>query len=115
MILGIYTDQYFSRLKTYIETAHRISGKKVCLVSHSMGSQVVMFFFKWVEAEGYGGGGNQWVETHIEAFINVCITLPTSHLSNPIFPFFPCAYTIFRSAAPCSAPQKAFPPSSLVK
>ncbi|KAF8464115.1 lecithin,cholesterol acyltransferase /Acyl-ceramide synthase [Kalaharituber pfeilii] len=64
-------DQYFTRLKTYIETAHRIAGKKVVLVSHSMGSQVAMFFFKWVETEGYGGGGSAWVETHIEAFINI--------------------------------------------
>lgn len=36
-----------------------------------MGSQVVMYFFKWVEAAGYGGGGSAWVETHIESFINV--------------------------------------------
>ena len=64
-------DHYFTRLKMYIETSHRVSGKKVVLVSHSMGSQVAMFFFKWVEAEGYGGGGSAWVETHIEAFINV--------------------------------------------
>lgn len=36
-----------------------------------MGSQVVMFFFKWVEAEGHGGGGPRWVENHLEALINV--------------------------------------------
>ena len=36
-----------------------------------MGSQVALYFLKWVEAEGHGGGGSNWVETHIEAFINV--------------------------------------------
>lgn len=38
-----------------------------------MGSQVAFFFMKWVEAEGYGGGGSAWVDTHIEAFINVIL------------------------------------------
>lgn len=71
LINVLAADQYFSRLKTYIETAHKISGKKVVLTSHSMGSQVAFFFMKWVEAEGYGNGGNAWVDTHIEAFINV--------------------------------------------
>jgi phospholipid:diacylglycerol acyltransferase len=64
-------DQYFSRLKQYIESAKKLSGKKVVLTSHSMGSQVVLYFFKWVEANGYGHGGKTWVDDHIEAFINV--------------------------------------------
>lgn len=73
LICKSMVDQYFTRLKNYIETAHQISGKKVVLVSHSMGSQVAFFFMKWVEAEGYGGGGSAWVDTHIEAFINVIL------------------------------------------
>ncbi|RPA95048.1 Lecithin:cholesterol acyltransferase [Choiromyces venosus 120613-1] len=64
-------DQYFSRLKNYIETAARLSDKKVVLVAHSMGSQLAHYFFKWVEAEGYGNGGPKWVEDNIEAFINI--------------------------------------------
>jgi phospholipid:diacylglycerol acyltransferase len=32
-------DAYFSRLKLHIETAKKVSGKKVALVAHSMGSQ----------------------------------------------------------------------------
>lgn len=64
-------DKYFSRLKTYIETSNKLSGKKAVLVAHSMGSQVVHYFFKWVEAEGHGNGGNRWVEDNIDSFINI--------------------------------------------
>lgn len=64
-------DAYFSRLKAQIELNLRIFNKKTVLVSHSMGGQVVLYFFKWVEAEGFGGGGSQWVEKHIESFVNV--------------------------------------------
>lgn len=64
-------DQYFSRLKTYIETSNRLSGKKAVLIAHSMGSQVVHYFFKWVEAEGHGNGGKSWVEDNVDSFINV--------------------------------------------
>ena len=55
-------DQYFTRLKSHIEIAVNISGKKVVLLSHSMGSQVLYYFFHWVEADGYGNGGLEWVE-----------------------------------------------------
>ena len=64
-------DQYFTRLKSYIEVAVRNTNKKVVLVSHSMGSQVLFYFFAWVEAEGHGGGGPQWVESFVEAWINI--------------------------------------------
>ena len=64
-------DQYFSRLKAYIETAVKTSNTKVTLVSHSMGSQVLYFFFQWVEAEGYGGGGPDWVDSYVDAWINI--------------------------------------------
>ncbi|KAK2779886.1 hypothetical protein FQN52_002366 [Onygenales sp. PD_12] len=64
-------DHYFSRLKTYIETAVKLSDRKVVLVSHSMGSQVTMFFFKWVESKEHGNGGSDWVETHIDSWINI--------------------------------------------
>ncbi|KAK2770844.1 phospholipid:diacylglycerol acyltransferase [Colletotrichum kahawae] len=64
-------DQYFTRLKSYIETAHEFSGKKAVLVSHSMGGQVLFYFFHWVASEAGGRGGDDWVERHVEAWINV--------------------------------------------
>ncbi|EWC48115.1 hypothetical protein DRE_02694 [Drechslerella stenobrocha 248] len=66
-------DQYFTRLKNHIEIAKKVHKRKCILTSHSMGSQVVFFFFKWVEAMGedMGNGGPTWVEDHIEAWINI--------------------------------------------
>ncbi|KAF1963633.1 LACT-domain-containing protein [Byssothecium circinans] len=64
-------DQYFTRLKSHIEIAVKVSNKKVVLLSHSMGSQVLYYFFHWVEAEGYGGGGPGWVDEHIGSWINI--------------------------------------------
>ncbi|OJD37116.1 phospholipid:diacylglycerol acyltransferase [Diplodia corticola] len=64
-------DQYFTRLKTHIETAVRISNKKVVLLSHSMGSQVLYYFLHWVETEGYGNGGPGWVDAFIDSWINI--------------------------------------------
>ncbi|KAJ2584939.1 phospholipid:diacylglycerol acyltransferase [Coemansia sp. RSA 1797] len=63
-------DQYFSRLQSRIELAQR-TGAKTVLVTHSMGSQVVQYFMKWVESPRGGRGGPQWVDTHIEAVINL--------------------------------------------
>lgn len=45
------------------------SDEKVVLVSHSMGSQVLFYFFHWVEASEHGGRG--WVEKHVDSWINV--------------------------------------------
>jgi phospholipid:diacylglycerol acyltransferase len=64
-------DQYYSRLKMHIELAVRISNKKVTLLSHSMGSQVLYHFFHWVEAEGYGNGGPGWVDAYVDSWINI--------------------------------------------
>ena len=64
-------DQYFSRLKSYIETAVQVRGEKVTLASHSMGSQVVLYFFKWVESKEYGKGGSDWVNRHIANWVNI--------------------------------------------
>lgn len=64
-------DQYFTRLKNHIEVAKHVKGEKVVLLSHSMGSQVLYYFFHWVEAEGYGNAGSTWVDDHIEAWINI--------------------------------------------
>lgn len=64
-------DQYFTRLKNHIEVAKQVTGMKVVLLSHSMGSQVLYYFFNWVEASGYGNAGSTWVDDHIEAWINI--------------------------------------------
>ncbi|KAI4161019.1 MAG: hypothetical protein LQ342_005182 [Letrouitia transgressa] len=64
-------DAYFTRLKAHIETGMRVSGQKVVLVSHSMGSQVLFYFLHWVEAEDRGGGGPKWVDTFVDSWINI--------------------------------------------
>ncbi|KAI0848712.1 LACT-domain-containing protein [Daldinia vernicosa] len=64
-------DQYFTRLKSYVELAHEFSGQKVVLASHSMGSQVLFYFFHWVASAQGGKGGDDWVERHVEARINI--------------------------------------------
>lgn len=64
-------DRYFTRLKSYIEMMTHAQNEKVTLASHSMGSQVVLYFFKWVEHPDYGNGGKDWVNRHIDSWINI--------------------------------------------
>ncbi|KAA8909252.1 hypothetical protein TRICI_004564 [Trichomonascus ciferrii] len=66
-------DGYFSNLKRVIEQNKRSTGEKSVLMGHSMGSQVIFYFLKWVEAEGesFGNGGKSWVNDHIEAFVDI--------------------------------------------
>jgi phospholipid:diacylglycerol acyltransferase len=64
-------DQYFTRLKMYIELATKVSNKKVVLVSHSMGSQVLFYFFHWVASESGGNGGDDWVEKFVDSWVNI--------------------------------------------
>lgn len=64
-------DHYFTRLKMHIELAVGLQNRKVVLTSHSMGSQVVFYFFHWVTSEHGGRGGRDWVERHVESWINV--------------------------------------------
>ncbi|KAK4953458.1 phospholipid:diacylglycerol acyltransferase [Elasticomyces elasticus] len=64
-------DQYFTRLKNYIEVAQKTSGLKPVLVSHSMDGQVLFYFMKWVEHKDHGNGGPRWVEDHIDSWINI--------------------------------------------
>ncbi|KAF8866329.1 LACT-domain-containing protein [Acephala macrosclerotiorum] len=64
-------DQYFTRLKMYIEMGLKTSNKKVVLVSHSMGSQVLFYFFHWVASESGGKGGDSWVDDHVDSWINI--------------------------------------------
>lgn len=64
-------DQYFTRLKNHIELGRTVSGLKPVLLSHSMGSQVLYYFLHWVESDEHGGGGPNWVNDNIEAWINI--------------------------------------------
>jgi phospholipid:diacylglycerol acyltransferase len=64
-------DQYFTRLMMYIEMAYKVTDKKVVLISHSMGSQVLFYFFHWVAAADGGEGGDSWVEDHVDSWINI--------------------------------------------
>ena len=70
-------DHYFSKLQSQIEMTKKLTGQKSILVGHSMGSQVVFYFMKWVEASGeqYGNGGSSWCNDHIEAFVDISGTL----------------------------------------
>lgn len=66
-------DGYFSKLKTQIEMSNKLNNKKTVLMGHSMGSQIIFFFFKWVEAkgEGFGNGGKSWVNDNIQAYVDI--------------------------------------------
>lgn len=64
-------DQYFTRLKTHVELANKVSGKRAVMVSHSMGSQVMFYFFHWVASQSGGKGGDNWVEENIDSWINI--------------------------------------------
>ena len=70
-------DKYFTKLKQQIELTHELSGFKTVLIGHSMGAQIVFYFLKWVEAEGplYGNGGPDWVENHVDSFVNIAGTI----------------------------------------
>ncbi|TVY24528.1 Phospholipid:diacylglycerol acyltransferase [Lachnellula hyalina] len=64
-------DQYFTRLKIYIEMACKVSGEKAVLISHSMGGQVLFYFFHWVASADGGAGGDDWVDKHVDSWINI--------------------------------------------
>ncbi|KAG0051321.1 hypothetical protein BGZ83_003851 [Gryganskiella cystojenkinii] len=66
-----HRDHYFSRLKVSLELSLRVTGEKHVLVAHSMGSSVLLYFFKWVESEEGGNGGPNWVNDHVHTFVNI--------------------------------------------
>lgn len=67
-------DGYFSRLKMTIESFKARHKKKVVIAAHSMGSTVMLYFFKWVESPNHGKGGPRWVEDHIDSYISIAGT-----------------------------------------
>lgn len=66
-------DGYFSKLKLQIEVHYKLNGEKSTLIGHSMGSQVVFYFLKWVEANGplYGNGGADWCNKYIASVVDI--------------------------------------------
>ncbi|KAI8386959.1 Lecithin:cholesterol acyltransferase-domain-containing protein [Blakeslea trispora] len=64
-------DLYYSHLKNTIELSKRSSGRKSVVIAHSMGSTMFPYFLKWVESEQGGQGGPDWVNDHIESFVNI--------------------------------------------
>ncbi|KAG0244780.1 hypothetical protein BGW41_006338 [Actinomortierella wolfii] len=64
-------DGYFSKLKASLELSLKTHGKKNVIVSHSMGSLVMLYFFKWVESDQGGKGGPNWVNDHVHSFVNI--------------------------------------------
>ena len=36
-----------------------------------LGAMVTLYFFKWVESSLGGNGGPNWVNDHVEAFVNI--------------------------------------------
>ncbi|CAN3360912.1 phospholipid:diacylglycerol acyltransferase [Diutina catenulata] len=66
-------DHYFSKLKSTIELVKQEEGRKSVLVGHSMGTQVIYYFMKWVEAEGphYGNGGPSWCNDYLAAVVDI--------------------------------------------
>ncbi|GAA5903261.1 hypothetical protein JCM8208_002257 [Rhodotorula glutinis] len=68
-------DHYFSRLKIAIEFNLNVNERKTVLVSHSMGSSLLLWFFKWVESPEHGKGGPDWVERHVSDWVNVAGTM----------------------------------------
>jgi phospholipid:diacylglycerol acyltransferase len=64
-------DAYFSRLKYEIEVLTRLHGERAAIIAHSMGSNVFMYFIQWVTSPYGGNGGVDWVDKHIESFVNI--------------------------------------------
>lgn len=70
-------DGYFSKLKGQVETTYKLNGQKSYLVGHSMGVQIIIYFMKWVEAEGelYGNGGKDWCSKYLAGIVNISGTV----------------------------------------
>ncbi|KAI9639305.1 putative phospholipid:diacylglycerol acyltransferase [Dioszegia hungarica] len=65
-------DAYFSRLKSKIELLRRTNKQKVVICSHSMGGTMVLYLYANPDVDGFGGGaGPEWVDEHIESWINI--------------------------------------------
>lgn len=79
-------DKYFTRMQNAIEILHQSTGEKVVVITHSMGSNVWLYFVQWVkqkESENRGlmsrlwstvqkdSNAQSWLDVNVEAFINI--------------------------------------------
>ena len=67
-------DGFLTDFRLKVERYVQKTGQKAVLLGHSMGNLVVLFFLRWVTEpteRGGGNGGEDWVERHIESFVNV--------------------------------------------
>jgi hypothetical protein len=52
-------DQYFTKLKHMVELAYDTNNhRKVVILTHSMGSNVLLYFLNWVQADPATNGGD---------------------------------------------------------
>ena len=59
-------DHYLSQLKMQIEVLKRSTGKKVVIISHSLGGNIMQYFLKHAESQD-----PEWVNENIEATISI--------------------------------------------
>ena len=67
-------DGFLSDFKLKVERMVQANGAKAVVIGHSMGNNMILFFFRWVcepLENGGGGGGADWVDRHIESFVNI--------------------------------------------
>jgi phospholipid:diacylglycerol acyltransferase len=68
-------DGHFTKLKRKIEAfVGHANGTKAVLIGHSMGGPHVFCFLVWVglpKEVGGGGGGPDWVENYIHAYVSL--------------------------------------------
>lgn len=61
-------DAWFSQLRSVVEVLVARRGIKAALVGHSMGSQWIHYFLKWVVV---ATGDEQWVANHVGVVVNI--------------------------------------------
>lgn len=59
--------RYFSRLTRNIESSKKISGEKVVIVTHSMGGNLMYYFFQWVQEHR----SPKWVDQHVLSLVSI--------------------------------------------
>ena len=65
-------DSFYTRLKANIELLYETNGKqKVVILAHSYGSNMLLYFFKWVESKNGGKGGDSWVDKYIHTYVDI--------------------------------------------
>uniref|UniRef100_A0A0G4FT94 Phospholipid:diacylglycerol acyltransferase n=1 Tax=Chromera velia CCMP2878 TaxID=1169474 RepID=A0A0G4FT94_9ALVE len=64
-------DAYFSRLLSQTEALVAVTGEKAVFVSHSMGTQMMHYFFRWAESPFGGNRGKDWVEKHVDSAFTI--------------------------------------------